>query len=289
MKQRSSIFRSGRRSAVLPAVAFLLVACGGGENVVAPQASERPGMRALSVPAQQPVFPIPLSNVAAGENDVISVDGLTKIAERRISRTVYEYDFKLRVSNRSSNSIANVKINILAVGRGSHVVDPLSSIDQVSANSEVLSSDTVTIRHDRAFAFAPADVRYNVQYSIATALDLLDRSDSIGGVDANKNGMRDDVEQFIASMGLDEGVKPFAERYGIALQQIVAAEANGGAGPMQLDAYKKALACLSGVSTDWARISRSIVIATANTPTRSKYLSVFEARSLPQIELNGRC
>ena len=128
----------------------------------------------------------------------VSVIAVTKVSETRVSRTVYDYVFKVTVQNGNLAQMG-VTANLTAVGTGTSIMDGSAVIGDMNANALVTSTDTITLRHDRTFAFDQAALRWSVT-STASAGTLADAglanvkygaaSDgnlySIGGVSLNK-------------------------------------------------------------------------------------------------------
>ncbi|MDB5998526.1 MAG: gamma-glutamyltransferase, partial [Rhizobacter sp.] len=120
------------------AVAVLMAGCGGGgESLVANSPSDAgPNAHATSA-------------VVPSAASVVSVE---KVSETRISRTVYDYVFKVSVQNGSVAQNA-VKATLTAVAAGASIVDGTSVVGTLAANASGTSADTVTVRQDRSFSF----------------------------------------------------------------------------------------------------------------------------------------
>lgn len=125
----------------------LLAACGGGEapdtsGPVDSQASVT-GPRALAVGSP-------------GASDDIRVVSLTKVAETRVSRTVYDYTYRLTVRNAGNRDLASVIAQLDSVGAGSTIIDSTSYLGAMSSGQTKDAADTVVIRHDRVRPFNDA-------------------------------------------------------------------------------------------------------------------------------------
>lgn len=117
----------------------LLLACGGGEDK--PQAS-----------AEATVGRAQAQSVAAPVD--LSVVSLTKVSERRVGRTVFDYVFRVTVHNNSEPLVA-VTASIGAAGQGTSIVDGEVLVGDMAAGATITPADTVTLRQDRTFPFNP--------------------------------------------------------------------------------------------------------------------------------------
>ena len=90
-----------------------------------------------------------------------SVVNLTQLAERRITRTVFEYDFRITVQN---GAIAQSGINatLAAVGAGTSIVDGNVAVGNLAAGASAAPADTITLRHDRTRPFNTAALTWAV-------------------------------------------------------------------------------------------------------------------------------
>lgn len=131
------------RVAAVVAVALVVSACGGGSN----EESKR----------------FSLSTVGASE--LVALDGdiksLVKVGELRVSRTIYEYRFRI-VLNPGSIDATNVVASIQAAGIGTTILQGTIYVGTVSAGINISPPDTITLRHDRTKPFDPAALRWQI-------------------------------------------------------------------------------------------------------------------------------
>lgn len=85
-------------------------------------------------------------------NDIV-VSGLEKVHEKRISRTVYEYAFRVALTNNGTMARTIVVADLQSVGTGTAIVDGSVQISNIPAGASVLSSKFVVVRHDRMLPF----------------------------------------------------------------------------------------------------------------------------------------
>src|SRR5688572_7937110 len=123
------------------AATLLLISCGGGnqDSRITPSSSDK-RMTASSVGAQ-----------VASEG--LSVAAAVLVAERRVSRTVYEYEFALTVANASDKSYSNVRAELVAAGSGTTVISGVLLVGALAPRTYVTPSSLITVRHDRLSTF----------------------------------------------------------------------------------------------------------------------------------------
>jgi Subtilase family len=145
-------------------VSFYLVACGGGggEQPVSTTSDMSDLLAVESQLGTKGVGAVTQSNGPAQ----VSVTGLTKIAERRVSRTVFEYDFKVVVSN-LGQSVSNVNLTLSTVGAGSSIVQGTLQAANLGSNTSITLSGLVTVRHDRLIPFETTQWQWNVSSGAA--------------------------------------------------------------------------------------------------------------------------
>ncbi len=96
--------------------------------------------------------------------DVLVVD-YEKIAEKRLTRTVYEYEFKVTLQNQGDDAV-RIVASVTSSSAHTVVVDGESKLAELAAGATAVSDDTITLRHDRLHAFDLGDLVWNV---VATA------------------------------------------------------------------------------------------------------------------------
>ena len=147
---------SERRAFTLSALgcAVTLVACGGGSSNsvssdAAPSAAEAVTAHKLSA--------VSSDGVAASA----TVLGLTQVAERRVTRTVFDYDFKVTVQN---GAIAQngLVAKLTGAGTGTTILDGNVQVGSLAAGASVTPGDTITLRQDRSQPFVPAALVWSV-------------------------------------------------------------------------------------------------------------------------------
>lgn len=146
----SVLCNPGRMASVIAAVG--LCACGGGSDSPSGEQGQSSDETILTVNAvtSRPIVV-----------NTVTVQNLTLKAERRISRTAFEYDYQLTVRN-NSVALASVTVQLVGVGAGSTIVDGKSEVAQLAADATVVLTDLITLRHDRLLPFDRAALTWQV-------------------------------------------------------------------------------------------------------------------------------
>jgi len=126
-----------RRGATI-LISLALAACGGGE-------SETP-MKAVTISAKNTAA----STIAAPD---VTVTGMTKLSETRVSRTVFDYVFQINVKNNGTQLLNGVTATLKGVGAGTTIVDGTVQVGDLVAGASTTPLDTITLRQDRTKAF----------------------------------------------------------------------------------------------------------------------------------------
>lgn len=160
---RAEVCSCGALRLFLTVVSILLALAGcsgesGGPEVEAAPASVYRGQAAGSV--------------APGGAAGVTVEALYLKASRRISRTVFEYDFDVSLLNIGS-ALGQVAVKISAVGAGTTVIDGGVSVDGLPVGTTVVSADTITLRHDRTTPFSLAALVWNITASAPLNSEVL--------------------------------------------------------------------------------------------------------------------
>lgn len=90
-----------------------------------------------------------------------SVTGLTKISETRVSRTVFDYVFRVTVVNNGS-PLTNAEASVTSAGTGTTIINGKILIGNLPSGSSVSPTDTITLRHDRTYPFNAALLGWQV-------------------------------------------------------------------------------------------------------------------------------
>ena len=124
-----------------------LSACGGGDGI--------------GVGATDGVKRTALATVSAVEPDPAQVVAFTKISEKRITRTLYEYVYSITVKNGRVPQ-QGIVATITNVGAGTTIVNGSVTVGELLSNASITPTGTITLRHDRALPFDLAAITWQV-------------------------------------------------------------------------------------------------------------------------------
>lgn len=127
----------------------VLPACGGGSDD-----RQSPGVAARIQSAT-------VAGASSENLSTLSVANLVLKAERRISRTVFEYDYQVEITNQGATA-TGVIAKLTAAGPGTTIVDGSVNAGTVAAGASVTPSDIIQLRHDRTLPFQLAALVWQV-------------------------------------------------------------------------------------------------------------------------------
>ena len=149
------------RSSILAAAA-LLGACGGGDAASgAPAEAADADRQPLAARAPAAVTsPAPAVSSTAGA-PLAQVLELSKVAETRVGRTVFDYRFTVTVQA-GALPLSGVAATITGAGPGVSVIDGQVAVGALAGGASATPADTITLRLDRSAAFDPAALQWRV-------------------------------------------------------------------------------------------------------------------------------
>lgn len=133
---------SHRWPAIWLAVAMSLAGCGGSDGPVAPDGTAR----ALAATTSE----VQVSG--------LTVTGVVQVAERRVGRTVFEYDFTVTLRNNGVD-ISGATAALSAVGAGTTIISGSVNLGSLAAGAQ--RNGIVTVRQDRSKPFNLAAWRWS--------------------------------------------------------------------------------------------------------------------------------
>ena len=136
--------------AYLVLIGVLLSACGGGDMGTA----NRNEVAAASAPTEGRSIRANVAGASTPTTDV-QVKSLIKVSETRVSRTVFDYVFRVELAN-SGAALTNVKGTVTTAGDGTTIIDGNVAVGNIAAGKAVTPLDTIALRHDRAKPFSSA-------------------------------------------------------------------------------------------------------------------------------------
>lgn len=146
-------------AALAPLLAVGLCACGGSNDPTQPPAPKvmLAAAAATSSTAQ-----------AAGDFEVTQLE---KVGEQRVSRTVWDYTYRVHIRNNSSAAASNVQAVLASAPEGSTIIDGEVLAGSIDAGATVTPDDTITLRIERSIAFQSAGLTWTFSANASLTLD----------------------------------------------------------------------------------------------------------------------
>lgn len=101
------------------------------------------------------------STNAKDVTEQITISGLTPIAQTRVSRTVFEYTYKIDIANNGS-PLAGAVASLTSSSPKIQVVDATVNLGDLPGYAQGASKDTFSVRIDRSVAFDPSALHWQV-------------------------------------------------------------------------------------------------------------------------------
>jgi hypothetical protein len=121
--------------------------------------------------------------------ELIRIVSHSLISKSRVGRTEFEYEYAVIAENNTSKDYSGVTTKIATVNSAElKVIDGQANIGLLRAFTRKKAADTVKVRVNRIAAFNPSTLLYSFD------------NNTVDGIDANGNGVRDDIEDFILSL-----------------------------------------------------------------------------------------
>ncbi len=118
------------------------------------------GVEVGNIPPDGLVITIVLPTLPCDE--VLKFPNYELISETRLSRTEFEYAFRLRAANCSERNFKDVIVQLVEEPNNTTVLDGTVEFSLIGAGTEVLSDDTFKVRIDRSFEGFVSDVVWQV-------------------------------------------------------------------------------------------------------------------------------
>ncbi|MGV8866620.1 MAG: hypothetical protein ACOH2S_06840 [Janthinobacterium svalbardensis] len=146
-------------TALAPLLAMSLCACGGPNDATQPPAPQV--LLAAAATASTTVQP-------AGDFEVTLLE---KVGEQRVSRTLWDYTYRVHIRNNSSAAASNVQAVLASAPEGSTIIDGEVLAGSIAAGASVTPNDTITVRIERRIAFQSTALAWTFSANTSIALD----------------------------------------------------------------------------------------------------------------------
>ncbi|PKB20167.1 hypothetical protein [Janthinobacterium sp. 64] len=145
-------------AALATGLAMGLCACGGpNDPTQAPAPKVMLAAAATSTTAQ-----------AAGD---LEVTLLEKVAEQRVSRTAWDYTYRVHIRNNGGETASNVQAVLASAPAGSTIIDGEVLAGNIGAGATVTPTDTITVRIERNIPFQSAGLTWTFSTGAGIVLD----------------------------------------------------------------------------------------------------------------------
>lgn len=145
-------------TALPPLLAMSLCACGGPNDPTQPPAPKVLLAAATTSTTVQ----------AAGDFEVTQLE---KVGEQRVSRTVWDYTYRVHIRNNSRAAASNVQAVLASAPEGSTIIDGEVLAGSIDAGATVTPDDTITLRIERSIAFQSTGLTWTFSANAGIVLD----------------------------------------------------------------------------------------------------------------------
>jgi hypothetical protein len=139
--------RTSRSRWPLALLPLLLTACGGGSGPGPASGGQPRLLAAVAAPVAAPQ---------------VTVTAVTKVGELRISRTVFDYTFRISVKNTGASPLNGVVATLTAAGAGTTIIQGAVAVGTLAAGASATPAATITLRQDRTQPFDAAALAWQV-------------------------------------------------------------------------------------------------------------------------------
>jgi len=136
----------------------------------------------------------PAGAAAGAEVESFAVLSLTKVSETRVGRTTFDYQFRVIGKNTGASGSPSWSATIVSTPAGTEVRSGSVTFPSTPLGEERSSLDLITLRIDRAVPFLSSSLGWKVEGAVQPP-----PPPPLLGIDADADGVRDDVQAFISS------------------------------------------------------------------------------------------
>ena len=107
---------------------------------------------------------------AADVTGQVTVTGLTQVSSTRVGRTLYEYTYRVNLTN-TGGALSGVTATVASSAPGTQIMDGTVVVGDLGGGAGTTPTDTITIRHDRTVAFNRAALTWSFDGSSTSEVD----------------------------------------------------------------------------------------------------------------------
>lgn len=123
------------------------------------------------------------------EEGLLTVSSYDLVSKKHINRAVFEYEYTLSVTNNSAIDAEAQSLVLSTEVSGATLIKDTVNIGPIVASGTVISQDTFIVQVNKRIS----------RFSPLKDISVIFNPQNVEGPDLNDNGVRDDVEEFIAA------------------------------------------------------------------------------------------
>jgi hypothetical protein len=144
--------------------------------------------------------------------DLMRVVSYELVSQKRVGRTDFEYEYALTAENNTATDYSGVFVTLSSTQANAQLIDARADIGAFNRFSKKKAADTIKVKVNRSSPFDPKTLSF--------AFD----NNTLEGIDADKDGIRDDIERFISNETRSETQQVVAKHKATLIQRILASD-----------------------------------------------------------------
>jgi hypothetical protein len=230
--------------------------------------------------------------VTAGGLSGVAIDGYQLISVTQNDATHFDYAYSAIAHNNSANYVANVGATLATTSSATGVVSPLIAIGDIAAGVSKQVSGPLILRQDVTIPFDATALTWTLAgIPIVGAVPPPDPGAagdaSLAGIDANGNGVRDDVERWILIKVTDASTRKALFQVSAALQVSITSGTSSTQAAQGELLLVRSVECLTAVSPSDGRVlSATVESIVMNTVERARAYFAF-GKLIAGVSISG--
>jgi hypothetical protein len=212
-----------------------------------------------------------------------TIDNLNLVDSKRVSRTDYEYSYTADITNTGSNA-TNTTATVTSTSATTTIVEGGLTFGDVASGTTATSADTFTIRQNRTAIFDPVSLQYDIEVTHDENGLPPDPGEAgkltLEGIDSDGDGVRDDVQIYIALTYLDsEKIRASLTQYVKSVQSSLIDAKYKQISIQRSQEVVRALECVGFVDPDnGLRNANLLLTKILNTEERSEAYLMYNSQ-----------
>ena len=100
-------------------------------------------------------------------DQLLAIEGWQLNKKTRVGRTIFDYHVAIKMHNFGSEPIENITLDLIDLPEGLTLLDSSVALNSMAADSQAVTSDTLTIRIDRSVPMPELDITCRVGFDVA--------------------------------------------------------------------------------------------------------------------------